>query len=230
MPLAQHWVPTCWTKFSETKQVPTKWKHESRNLVSKFRPFIYPVVLEKVYDEISYNGPIWIPRSFSWGSATSEPLGETSQMEANDAFGGADLGGTLRSMHGLVLIEALMQWHLGEWLGIPKSVGVYRFHIPASGVVFWYSQFISIWPSQMSWNGFTVWFLWDIYVVYLLVSNRWPGFSSQGDLSLLLCFDDEKVIFRRWEKSWHSKPHVDKMVIRRMDGLVEQVAVFRIWV
>lgn len=35
------------------------------------------------------------PRSFSWGSATSDPLGETSQMEANDAFGGADLGGTL---------------------------------------------------------------------------------------------------------------------------------------
>ena len=136
MPLAQHWVPTCWTKFSETKQVPTKWKHESRNLVSKFRPFIYPVVLEKVYDEISYNGPIWIPRSFSWGSATSEPLGETSQMEANDAFGGADLGGTLRSMHGLVLIEALMQWHWESDLGFPNPLGFTGFTSPRVALCF----------------------------------------------------------------------------------------------
>lgn len=42
-----------------------------------------------------HKAPIWIPRSFSWGFSHLGASGEISQIEANDAFGGADLGGLM---------------------------------------------------------------------------------------------------------------------------------------
>lgn len=130
------------------------------------------------------------------------------------------------SMHGPVLIEALMQWHWESDLGFPNPLAFMGFTSPWVALCFDILNLTT--PNELEW------FHCFLFVRYLrsIFTCFQPaaGFSSQGDLSLLLCFDDETVIFRRWEKSWHSKPHVDKMVIRRMDGLVEQVAVFRIWV
>lgn len=51
----------------------------------------------------------------------------------------------------------------------------------------------SIWPPQMSWNGFTVFFSWDIYVVYLLVSNR-----RQDLVARVIYLSSCVLMMRRW--------------------------------